>query len=113
LLAAARGTLSTHVKEIEAEPSGHRLGFIILHCGIQGIWLQIAWWAHDDIYCAMLFHANDDDPVVFKRLTRFHMACVWELRVVDHERQAWIDCLLSGRPDPERYIGQVLPEGWY
>lgn len=38
------------------------------------------------------------------------IGCVWELEIIDFERRAWHDHVLSGPdgPSPERYLAQEL-----
>jgi hypothetical protein len=40
------------------------------------------------------------------------MACVWDLRVICHERQAWIDATLTNPagPDADAYLARQLNE---
>ena len=41
------------------------------------------------------------------------LACVWELAVTGHERNAWIRHMLTARPDAAAYLDDVLPAGRY
>ncbi|AZS77027.1 hypothetical protein ELS24_00430 [Achromobacter spanius] len=41
------------------------------------------------------------------------LACVWELVVTTHERNAWVRHMLTAQPDARAYLADVLPAGRY
>lgn len=41
------------------------------------------------------------------------LACVWELVVTAHERDAWVRHMLTARPDAPTYLADALPQGRY
>ena len=87
LIGTARRIAETEIPKAAAYDTGHHgLGFAILHEGEEAIWLLLHWWAHGDICCRALFRA-DSGTLEFEDVSkRSLMACVWELRVIDHER---------------------------
>lgn len=85
-------------------------GFLTVHEGQEAVWLLIDLW-RDDILHHHLFHASLASP------TSFHpkpfsgsAACVWELEVIQHERNAWVRHVLSKpeAPDYDKYQRTVL-----
>jgi len=50
-------------------------------------------------------HVTFEDPYI--------VACVWESVVIEHERLAWISDMLSGDPSKQRYLSNVLADGFY
>lgn len=88
----------------------HGLGFVILHEGRQGTWLLMDWWAHGDITCQVMAHA-DQGSTVFTAINRPYLACVWETVVIAHERDAWVDTMLTKHPDPDAYLTRRLSDG--
>ena len=114
LIGTARRIAETEIPKAAAYDTGHHgLGFAILHEGEEAIWLLLHWWAHGDICCRALFRA-DSGTLEFEDVSkRSLMACVWELRVIDHERQAWVNAMLTHTPDAETYLKDKLPAGLY
>ena len=87
-----------------------KCGFVILHAGQQALWLLIHLWL-DDILRQFVFCAPVDDWTQFSAspMDGFN-ACVWELEVTRHERDAWVKHVLS-KPqiaDYESYLGDAL-----
>lgn len=94
-----------------ADAEGHHgLGFVVLHEGQQGSWLLMDWWAHSDICCQLLAHA-DAGCDTFRLVQRPLLACVWEAVVLSWERDAWVRTMLTAAPHPEAYLGALLPSG--
>lgn len=95
----------------DADAEGHHgLGFVTLHEGREGSWLLIDWWAHGDICCQRLVHAQEGSRE-FAPITRPLLGCVWESVVLGFERDAWVRTMLTERPDPTAYLALRLPEG--
>lgn len=95
----------TRAADDEGASSG--LGFLILHEGEMGAWLLLDWWAHGDILCQRLsldagtgFAPVDDRPLA---------ACVWELPIIAHERDAWVRHMMDGTPDAQAYLADFRP----
>ncbi len=106
---SARVEASRIEVESAAEGGAHDLGFAVLHEGQGGAWLLLDWWAHGDILCQRLsldggqgFEAVDARPLV---------ACVWELPVILHERDAWVRHMMREPSSPEGYLSDRLRAG--
>jgi hypothetical protein len=97
----------------QQEGPDHGLGYVILHAGEMGNWLLIHWWAFEDIAMRMLASA-DIGKTQFKSEDhrRFH-ACVWEHVIIDHERNAWVETMMTDEGDPHRYLQAALTDGAY
>lgn len=88
-------------------------GFLLVHEGNAGVWLLVDLWAAD-ILEHHLFRAPLDDPTHFGPAPfQASAACVWELEVVLHERDAWVRHVLSRpeQPEFERYLKDVREVG--
>ncbi|MEO1041402.1 MAG: hypothetical protein AAFX52_03855 [Pseudomonadota bacterium] len=98
----------------EKEGSDHGLGYAILHLGELCNWLLIHWWAHQDIALGTLASADDlfNARFVSRDHQRFH-ACVWEHVVIDHERNAWVENMMTADPNAEAYLNDRLKNGVY
>lgn len=113
LIDAARHHTHDRLADAIAEGNHHDLGFVILHEGLQGLWLLVDWWAHGDICCQLLSHADDSRPLRFAPVRPSLVACAWELVPIGFERTAWVETMLTERPDPEAYLARRLPDGNY
>ncbi|SIO52073.1 hypothetical protein SAMN05444722_3021 [Rhodovulum sp. ES.010] len=99
--------------EMQAEGAGHDLRFVVLHRGTDGLWLLLDWWAHGDICCQRLFRADPEGGVFLPMLGRPLLACVWELAVIEAERRAWIETMMTPTPNPSAYLATALPDGMH
>lgn len=108
---AARRYVEEQVHLVVAE-GHHGLGFVVVHEGREGTWLLFDWWAHQDICCQLLAHA-DTGTSEFHAVERPLLACVWESVVLNHERVAWVQTMLTADPGPQAYLDQQLPDGAY
>ncbi|WP_375261760.1 hypothetical protein [Palleronia sp.] len=108
-VSAARLEAERMAEAAATEGGSHDLGFAVMHEGDMGTWLLMDWWAHGDILCQRLslndgagFRAVDDRPLA---------ACVWELPVLAHERNAWVRHMMHAPVSADRYLSDRLPEG--
>jgi hypothetical protein len=89
------------------QPRG--FGFCIVHRGAEALWVLVCWWELEIMY-ERLWRADlgstDLRPVPPDGPT----ACVWELQAICHERQAWIEHVLTNpsAPDFAGYLGSTL-----
>lgn len=95
--------------------NSYDLGFVIFHEGRLANWLLLDWWADEIQVRQQLFRSGSENPSTFDRVTNDLIACIWELRIVAHEREAWIDTMLKppGRPDVCGYLERRLADGMY
>lgn len=109
MLARAKARALTRLAEVDAtDPAHHSMGLVTLHLGENGDYLLVNTWTDNDI----LRHANfgaapggefrDDWPGT--------AACVWELAVIQHEREAWLRHMLrpDGPADPDAWMADLL-----
>ncbi|CAM4388778.1 hypothetical protein [Palleronia rufa] len=107
LLALARDEAARIAPEAAREGGAHGLGFAVLHEGEDGTWLLLDWWAHGGILCQRLSLSTGAgfDPVAPRPL----VACVWELPVLAHERDAWVRHMMRDPASPEGYLADLRP----
>lgn len=93
----------------------HRYGvaFLYAHQGQGGGgFAAVNWWGNEN----ELFHFQYESPAgALSDLrsiaeTGGTMGCVWDLAVIEHERKAWMECVLvnEGGPDLDAYLARVL-----
>ena len=70
----------------------------------------IYWWQSENELHQRIYVSPKDDPTAFTRVDDQPAGCVWELAIVDFERRAWIEDILSNPSgaDLERYLGRRL-----
>lgn len=86
------------------------LGFVIVHRGAESVWLLPALWRGDILY-QRTFGAPLSQPTRFEEVgvSGGPTACVWELVVHAHERDAFVAHVLSrpSAPDSRAYLSDV------
>jgi len=107
-------------KEIAAErlasvePGAHYgVGFLGVHQGKTGNFVFIDWWSAENELSHHVFFSSSGLPGHLHPATAEDpIACVWDLAVIDHERRAWIDCVLArpDGPDVEAYLDRRMSE---
>ena len=107
LLAGARSEAARIEAEAAREGGAHGLGFAIIHEGEDGTWLLLDWWAHGGILCQRLSLSCGAGfaPVEPRPL----MACVWELPILSHERDAWVTHMMRDPASPDGYLSDLRP----
>jgi hypothetical protein len=97
-LAAAR------IADIKTEQGQTYPGFMIYHKGSEGITLQLYWWVEGCILCQDHIRLPDsgEDPIASLRY--YVVGCVWELALLDHEKTAWRQTMMSAPPDVDAYL---------
>lgn len=98
----------------QVELSGHHHGeaYLLLHKSNTNTWLIFDWWAHGEVVCRILKRKLAEGP--FHTVTTGHLsACVWESQVIEHERRAWVETMLTLTPDPDAYRHATLKDGFY
>ncbi|KAB2838188.1 MAG: isochorismatase [Melioribacteraceae bacterium] len=103
--------------EILPQPSvtNERYGvaFITVHQADMFNQIIVDWWERTNELRHHVFKAEANSPEKFENITASGEAfCVWELRVIAFERQAWIDkVLLSNNENNfEEYLNEQLNE---
>jgi len=105
---AALACLTQHV--VWPEESRQRYGFLTLNLGEQALWALVQLWANDILrqFCcyAPLDRQDHFEPAP---LPGFN-ACVWELEVTKHERDAWVRHVMAQPAAPRfaDYLNDTL-----
>ena len=105
--------LPTMLQEAEAGPwPTYGQAFVIVHEGRDGVWALYYWWTGGEMLESRLYFAPHTEPTQWRPYPRpGGLVCVWELEVIIHERQAWIDHVLrrAKAPDFAAYTECVMP----
>ena len=114
MLEGARNVLENTVCRHPGEHRSEQAGFVILHKGNIGNWLLINWWADGILLFNHLFRSKAPDIGRFEAAPDGLLACVWELKVVEFERDAWTRSMLRNEGDPniDAYFAERFNEDW-
>lgn len=88
----------------------HSFGFVTIHVGTEAVWLLTDLW-FSDILRHFVFCAALDTPGKFTDGPKDGTtACVWELEITSHERNAWVEHVLMKTENPSfsEYLGDSL-----
>lgn len=79
--------------------------FIIIHEAREGIWILLYWWTGGEMLNRSTWFASYQEPDrLLHQPANDRLVCVWELEIILHERQAWIDHILH-KPDSPDFTG--------
>jgi GNAT superfamily N-acetyltransferase len=94
-----------------ALPARYGVGFVVIHAGVDSDVVVVCWWGEQDELFLRVFTSPPDRPELLteRSNTNSSIACVWDLEVIWHERQAWISHVLrTGEPDFTGYLADTL-----
>ena len=103
-------------ERLDAIPSGllhYSAGFLGIHDGRTANFVFLDWWAEENELHHHVYVSPTDRPADLRYETPSGLAaCVWDLRVIEFERRAWIDAVLRNPagPDLDAYLRATLNE---
>ncbi len=89
----------------------YNMAFLVIHEGKDGVWVLPHWWIGGEMLQKLTFYTRYEEPNKFELLPKEgSMACVWELSVICHERNAWIKHILKNADSPnfDGYLSDVI-----
>lgn len=113
LLEAAKILARERLRTSATDKSHYGVGFIGIHDGRGAVFLFVDFWADENELHHHVYVAPKDDPTNLTYVTPTGLtACVWDLRVLCFERQAWIETMLANPagPDLDAYLARQLNE---
>jgi hypothetical protein len=87
------------------------VGFVGIHDGRDSNFVFVSWWENDNELQHRVFFSAPDRPAGLRAATQEEpIACVWDLSVIAHERDAWIRHVLANPagPDPSGYLADTV-----
>ena len=91
--------------------SHENIGFLIFHVATEGIFSIINWWVGKNMLNTVVFITDPEQPEAFKKISGDGLGpCVWELEIINHERQSWMKNMLKKEPDPDynKYLSDTI-----
>ena len=80
-------------------------GFVILHQGATGDYCVLCWWDNENELPTRVFVRGDDG---FRPAKGGESFCVWDLRVIWSEREAYVATVLAGHDGGiEEYLAAI------
>jgi copper chaperone CopZ len=91
-------------------PTRYGVGFLGIHDGRGANLVFVDWWEHENDLHHHVFLSPDTDPGALRPATPSDLvACVWDLSVIAHEREAWIRHVFAAdAPDLDAYLRDQL-----
>ncbi len=82
------------------------VGIVVAHDSATHCFALCYWWQSANELHQRVYAAPREDPRALTKLADPGAGCVWELSVVDFERRAWLEDVLTnpGGPDLDRYL---------
>ena len=108
ILENVKGKLSILLEEANDH---HNAAFLIVHEGTDGVWSLVNWWTGREMLRTNTYFTSYQEK---EKITQFptmgSMACVWELPIIGHEKNAWINHILMkpSSPDFSSYYKDVI-----
>lgn len=93
--------------------NSYDVGFIGIHQGVGANFIFIDWWTNENELIHNLFVSNQQDPkILLKADPSQSIACVWDLHLINFEKEVWIDTVLKnqGKPKFESYLKKTLSQ---
>lgn len=113
IIDSVRAVMQNVLAQHACDNRSHGLGFCIVHIGEEAVWLLLDWWISGGIVCQRMLSAPLAQPTMFTPVSTPALACVWELAVIAHERDAWVRHMLTTSPDSPAYLNDILPACTY
>lgn len=92
-------------------PDRYGLGFLVVHAGFDADFVVVCWWgAQNELFLRVLTSPPGRPQLLRERTNREgSVACVWDLAVIWHEREAWARHVMrSGGADVDAYLAATL-----
>lgn len=92
-------------------PAEYQVGFSIIHAGRDMNFVIHGYWTNGNELALAVFKALPGrvDQIVRSDNNGSSIACVWDLAVIGHERQAWIDHILGPEtPNVDAYLNTTM-----
>ena len=110
--AESKRLLPTWLEQLNSFDSRHEnMSFLILHEGSEGVFVLVNTWVGNNMLQTHIFLSKYEDPTEFEKISGDGLfGCVWEMEVINHEKNAWIKYILKNaeNPDYKSYLKETL-----
>ena len=111
LVDAAARAASSALPNPAVDVDRYGLGFLGIHDGRDSNFVFVCWWQKENELQHRVFFSTPELPGRLRPATQeAPIACVWDLSVIAHEREAWIRHMLAepGAFNAEAYLADAL-----
>ncbi len=111
LVDAAHQVALARLKESASRTNHYGVGFVGIHQGKTGNFVFVDWWADENELHHHVYVSPSGKPDKLEYMTPSGLtACAWDLYLIGHERDAWVNHVLkqSEAPDLAGYLGARL-----
>ena len=96
LVAAAKLVARERLPQPAVAEHRYGVGFMGVHEGRGANFVFVDWWADENELHHHVYISSPDDPCDLRySMPDDPLACVWDLRVLSFERQAWLNAVLK------------------
>ena len=110
LIEAAESVAADILPTPAITPTRYGVGFLGIHDGRGAGLVFVDWWENENDLHHHVFLSPDTDPGALRPATPNELvACVWDLSVMTHEREAWMRHVFAADdPDLDAYLEDQL-----
>lgn len=96
LLRAAKQLTADRLSESADVSAHYHVGYVGVHQGKTAHFIFVDWWADENELHHHVYVAPLEDPTAFRYTTPSGLiACVWDMKLMAFERDAWVDTVLA------------------
>jgi hypothetical protein len=109
----AKSITKNQIREIHVNSKIYNVGFIVVHEAREANFILVDYWTGENMLCNHAYLSSFEKQAQIEYLTPTGLtACVWELRVICFEREAWIKSILANPkgPDINQYLSMYINE---
>lgn len=111
LVESAKELARRQLPALSAGKNHYEVGFLGIHDGRGANFVFLDFWTDENELHHHVYVSPLDEPAQLEYVTPTGLsACVWDLAVICHERQAWVQTVLANPagPDVEAYLKKRL-----
>jgi hypothetical protein len=92
------------MSDVEKMGDSNGLGFVIIHLGDRGLTIAAHWWAQGSVLCQRTYRRQYESETPMDTVNRPAVACVWELEIINSEREIWRETMMTPNPHKTSYL---------
>ena len=85
------------------------VGFMIVHHGKGANFVLLDWWCNENELQHQVYYSKKEAPTQLKKQNSgAPIVCVWDLIVINHERNAWVEHMMIEKPKISKYLKNYI-----
>ncbi|ADE14416.1 isochorismatase family hydrolase [Nitrosococcus halophilus Nc 4] len=102
LIDAAHRVTGERLSASAAKTHHYGVGFVGIHEGKTGNFVFVDWWADENELHHHVYLSPSEQPAALEYMTPTGLtACAWDLFLISHERDAWVNHVLKQAAAPD------------